>query len=505
VKGRNLFLLGSATVLVLASIIGCGGSNNPATPNGIAIQLDSSEVNIGASVGLRADYSRSRASLPDCSWYVNDILGGSTELGTIAQDNPTVYEAPVTTPAEGQVVIKAVTNDADAFEDVATLTVHGPVGVNLSLSSSQLQVAEEATATASLVWGLRDDAGFDWYVDDVLGGNAMVGTISQDNPAAYTAPSAVPAGGSVTIKAVYRGDETLYDAEAIQVRFTVKYVDADSGVDVTGAGTSGYPFRTISYALGETESGDTVRVAAGTYDSDLGESSVITVPAGVALIGEDRDACLVYGGKSQYYTMELLEGSLVETLTLGNAGVVAGDSLSSIGIYSQATATIRDVKINDYFNYSAIRIDGENNSSLIENCEIVNTSDPGYGRGLELVFGSHAIVRNTTLGGWFTGIFANTTSDPLVEYCSITGNVHGVEAYGGSGDPPPVTNPDLGGGARGSQGQNLIQGNSEFGLYVQNTEGTIYAVGNTWNSDPPTEGDPPADFFRLYDTAIVWQ
>ncbi len=503
-------IAGGILLAVLVSFIGCGGSDDGdiTTPSAIMIQLDAEEVNSGQTVEATASFIYlldGRSEEPDCLWYVNDELGGSTELGTITQENPAVYTAPLIAPVGDEVEIKAVTDDSNEWEDSATLGIISPNTVELEFSAQECEVSEQITITAELSWPGREDDHFDWYVNDELGGHSMTGTITQTNPAIYTAPSAVPAGGSVEIKAIYRGDEQIFDTGMVDVQFTIKYVNASTGVDVNGGGTWEYPFRTITYALGEANEGDVVLVAPGTYDGDLGEGDVFTIPLGVTLRGSGRDEVILYGGEDMYFTMDLWYESTVENITLGNAGVASGGELSSIGIFCGTTATIRNVKINDTFRYSAIRIGGVGAYPLVEDCEIVNTSHPGEDRGFELIDDSHAILRNCTVSGWWQGVFANTNSDPLIEGCTITDNNTGITAYSGSGEPPPVTNPDLGGGARGSLGGNVIQNNTSYGLSVRNEEGTIYAMYNTWNSNPPTEGPPePADFYQDYETTIVW-
>lgn len=48
---------------------------------------------------------------------------------------------------------------------------------------------------------------YDWYVNDIKGGNAQFGTI--DVNGCYTAPASIPSGGTVTIKAVSKDDNNI--------------------------------------------------------------------------------------------------------------------------------------------------------------------------------------------------------------------------------------------------------------------------------------------------------
>ena len=47
---------------------------------------------------------------------------------------------------------------------------------------------------------------------------------------------------------------------------------------------------------------------------------------------------------------------------------------------------------------------------------------------------------------------------------------------------------------RGGLGGNVFHGNTQYGLLVTQHVGTIYAMFNTWDNDPPSFGPPaPAD------------
>jgi hypothetical protein len=64
------------------------------------------------------------------------------------------------------------------------------------------------------------------------------------------------------------------------------HVDPVRGDDTTATGTAAHPFRTITRALAEARSGETVRLHPGTYDE-----AVVTVRPGVTISGP-RDAVL---------------------------------------------------------------------------------------------------------------------------------------------------------------------------------------------------------------------
>ncbi len=365
-----------------------------------------------------------------------------------------------------------------------------PNGSLVTLGATSVQIARTVSAEATLTYPYRDE-GFDWYVNDILGGNSMKGTITQSNPATYTAPPAVPAGGEVVIRAVSRSDTTLWAADTLSVLFTIKHVDAAAGINTSGGGAWNNPFETITYALGKISAGDTILVHAGTYDDEDLAGTRLTIPEDVTLRGVSADSCFLEMSGSIWPS----SGSVLESFTMD---IAAGESPLH-AVHTTADCTIRDIHTTDVYGHSAIRTHG--GSQLIEDCEIVNTTGVLQSRGMELVFGTHTIVRNCTVSGWAYGIFTNEDSDPLIERCWIHGNDIGLIGYGGN---PATTDPDLGGGARGSVGQNTIQDN---GCGVRNqTAMTIWALYNTWDNAPPVEGPPyPCDIENTGGGVILTQ
>lgn len=364
-----------------------------------------------------------------------------------------------------------------------------PTGVVMEASATEVQVSEQVEIAANPIYD-REGAEFDWYVNDELGGHESTGTITQTNPATFTAPAAVPAGVNVEIKAIYKENEEIFATEMLEVRFTVKHVDGERGADLVGGGSSAAPFATISYAFARAEAGDTVLVQPGNYGFDYGEAEQFVIPDEVVLKGTDPYVCILHGWPEEYYSVRTGMNTTLENFTVKNGGA------GRVAVYANKPGVVRYVRIVEMFMWSAIRsTSGE--ETLIENCEVINTSNPGSGRGFELISGCHATLRGCTVSGWGTGIFSPHYSDPLIEYCTITDNQVGVELWGDTEEgPPPGEDADLGGGARGSMGGNTIQGNAEWGLWIRHETTDIYAIGNTWDNDPPLEGPPgPADYY----------
>lgn len=79
------------------------------------------------------------------------------------------------------------------------------------------------------------DKSVSWYVNDVLGGDSSVGTITQANPAVYTAPAAPPNPETVTIKAVSTADTLKYGTSKVKIELSTKKKSKIKGVAATGA------------------------------------------------------------------------------------------------------------------------------------------------------------------------------------------------------------------------------------------------------------------------------
>ncbi len=376
-----------------------------------------------------------------------------------------------------------------------------PNGLNIFLAERRVQVTRsvQIEAVHTYPYARDESPACDWHVDGILGGNAMRGTITQTNPATFTAPPAVPPGDAVEITAVSQTNSAFTASDTLRIAFTVRYVDGESGNDTSSGGTWTNPLRTLTYALDMVSSGDTLAVLPGSYDPVHGEAGNYFVPSGVALIGTSRESCLVYGSGTDYSVLRLGDGATIAGLTVGNWAE------DDIAILTTGGGLIKDVAVSEPFGFSAIRADGgreeRNSNVVIEGCELVNAAAPLTGTALELYYGTHCVIRDCTVSGWEYGLYINRDSDPLIERTTITDNGFAVVAAGGGG---LLSNPDLGGGARGSTGGNTIRDNLEVGV-SNYTETTIWALDNTWTTDPPTEGPPfPADFHNLVGGTIIW-
>ncbi len=507
-----------AVAALLVSALACSSDKKDKkdpvspTPTGLELLVGHESLWIGQETSIEASlvFPGKSEDPPVCRWYVNDELEGSEELGTITQTNPAVYTAPMTPPPGQEVTIRAVWDEDESIEGSAAVVVLVPQ-VALRMERTRIQVEETLEILALLEedsspkWSAREDSGeFAWYVDDALGGNEDLGTITQSNPAVYTAPSEVPIGLAVRITAVWTGAPG-YDASGnVTILNTIRYVNAGTGEDEPGMGRINSPYRTISFALSQVEHGrsDTILVAPGVYDLALGEQSGNSIRWNTTLRGVDRDGCIIDSDPSAEHRSRpifwMSSGGAIENITIRNTDEA---SYKQYAIEIQGHATVRNLLFNDPFTGSPIWVLNPNVEALIEDCEIVNTRTPGEGWGLRLSGESRTTLRNTTLHGWDEGIRVEGPGANLIESCSIRNNRRGIMLL------PGEVNTDLGGGAAESRGNNIIQGNA-IGIY-NGSDSDIHAVGNTWGSSPPTEcpteADEPCDIYNHGAGSVMWE
>ncbi len=231
------------------------------------------------------------------------------------------------------------------------------------------------------------------------------------------------------------------------------YVDATNGSNITGNGTSGSPWQTITFALTQiTGSGHTVYVAAGTYDTALGETFPIIIKNGVSLVGIGMDSSIIDAKSTN---------SVVRCI-----GIV--DISTSIeGFTIQGGYTEIDDNGAGIFISAGSMLKIEKNKITNNTCKWTNNSGIVYITNSTPII-SENIIKNNDYHWNGSGIYIFNAS-PKITYNSIINNTGSSEPSGicieGSSSSPKILN-------------TIIAGNSGYGIHCASNVNPII-INNT--------------------------
>lgn len=433
---------------------------------------------------------------------------GTYEVWLMVTDNNGATDTAITT-------IQAVTAPVVNTPPTASFTALPASGIApLAVSFNASGSSDSDGSIASYAWAFGD------------GGNSsgVAPSHTYNSAGAYIAQLTVTDDDGAT--------DTATQTIAVSAAPVSKdlYVDANSGSDAIGDGTSGNPLKTITKALaiaGGASGRDTIHVAPGVYNAALGETFPLTCIE-VDLLGE---------------------GTTPDDVKIvGTVNVESNSSLKDVRCYTNVTvggtdALVRNVILKDDTNPVAIRVSGtrlvvedclietcvggikaSGNQVTIRNNVVRHTNRYGlYGvyvssgsdvlvtdnfieneqRGLEMRSGvaESNTIRNCTRGIWIdytsspVELRGNSISDGVTAGVVISGDAEVILENNTIGpcsqEGVAVLNSaivDLGGGSLGGAGGNLFTGNRTNILDARTAfSGMLFAQGNTW-ADPQPSG-----------------
>ncbi len=226
-KNTSTGLVIVLAVSVMLAFVGCGGVG--AAPISGVTSLSKVAVSVApptmtVSTGTTQTFTATviNTSESGVGWLVNGFPGGvspidgSSPFGTIDKNGS--YTAPPFVPAPPHVTVTAVANADNSATANASVLINGtPSPISISPASASVQVGGIVLFTGTAAGG----ESVNWLVENVLGGNAVVGTITPVpgtvDEVNYSAPLAVPGGGQtaqvhVTVQSV---DDPLESASAV--------------------------------------------------------------------------------------------------------------------------------------------------------------------------------------------------------------------------------------------------------------------------------------------------
>ena len=259
-------------ILLLTALLalnGCGGGGggisgevDPPPTVTITISPTSRSLEVGDTLQFSSEVNRSNFAV---QWYVNDIAGGNATVGTITSTG--LYRAPATVPTPATVTVKGVPEADPSKSATARIDISAKLTLSPAIAVIPGGQTQQFTANKAV----------SWYVNDVSGGNATVGTITSGG--LYTAPASVPSPNTVTVKAAWQADSSKTATARITVTEPSSVRLSPTAITLAAGATQQFDANTaVDWQLSGVEGDDR---PLGTIDS----SGLYTAPSAPPLSG----------------------------------------------------------------------------------------------------------------------------------------------------------------------------------------------------------------------------
>lgn len=338
-------------------------------------------------------------------------------------------------------------------------TTDSDPGTEISVTVSPVRGIVDVSDTLRFdvfVFG-TNNIGVIWEAQDIVGGNAEVGTI--DETGLYSAPAAEPDIDSVRISAILEENPSKFGTSWVILMDPSKVYVSPSGSDTEGTGSRNNPYRTITFALSQAEISQTVTVSSGEYDQEGGETFPIQVGFGAHIRGAGRDSTFVIGQGGSHDESGSVFSLNGDAITIERLNISTAD-LNGVGVWLMP-GILTKIKDNHIVsNYIGIYADG----SLAPR---------------------PFIIESNVITGDSIGIATGDSAEPMIRDNQITDcGIYGLQIL-------DFSRPDLGVDDSTRAGGNTIQdcGPNDHWLIYNLSPDTILAVGNTWVLPIPADND----------------
>jgi hypothetical protein len=303
-KNTQLGLLIAMAFSAMLALVSCGGVGSAPLNEGnlsrVAVSVAPQTMTVATGTTQPFTATVTNTGETSVSWLVNGFPGGvnpadnTSSFGTIDKNGN--YTAPPFIPIPSTVTVTAVANADNSATANAAVSINGtPSPVSISPTSASLPVGGVALFTGMVK---TSDPAAEWLVEDVLNGNAVVGTISPvpgaPDQILYTAPLVVPGGGQtaqvhVTVQSVANPGETasaVVTISAATVGGAVVTITSPVGTPTVQAGenlqfqasVTGVSDTTVSWDVDAIPGGNS---NVGTIATGPHDTALYTAPAQV--------------------------------------------------------------------------------------------------------------------------------------------------------------------------------------------------------------------------------
>jgi hypothetical protein len=332
-------------------------------------------INPGTSISLSAQITNDASSTPLVDWTASCSLSecGTFTLNPSGSEISTTYTAPSNPTSSTIITIRAASVTDPSKSVSATTTIQAPISVVFHLlPPSSMPTGTSAPISAQIINDVSANPQVTWSVtcNSSACGSFSTTTTGDEVSTTYTAPSAVPAGGSVSVTAKSVTDPTKSVSVAIPIMARVPNPSLPDGNYV--------------YQINGQDSSviDGVFVAAGGYIVGGEQDSIASEDPNTSQYGTTLDR--ISGGN---YTTSA-DGSLKITLQFANDGTASFEATPaphgkgfisgeySYGTHFSGTLNLQTSTAPPAGGY-AVALQGDNGAGASWTGGVLNIDSPG--------------------------------------------------------------------------------------------------------------------------------
>jgi parallel beta-helix repeat protein len=287
----------------------------------VQVGLDPATATLQPSQTLNLQASVSGSGTTTVTWSVDNVVGGSPSVGTIAAgtDGQATYTAPA---AVGTHLIMATSTADNSASATCVVTVQSASQASITVQAAVGSGGSNGVVNLTATVSNSSSTAVSWTVDGITNGNASVGSITtgSGNTAVYAAPNST---GTHTILAVLQADSSVV-SNAIVVQ-----VQGISGPSVTVQASSATVAVSGTVSLTATVANSSSTAVTWTVDEITnGNSSVGTITAGS-------------GGQATYTAPATTGAHTVQAVLQSNTSVVSNQVTITVQAPGQPTVTVQ--------------------------------------------------------------------------------------------------------------------------------------------------------------------
>ena len=212
-------ILGANFEAVDATVLMVDPNTGQAAQTGVSVTVSPTSANIQVTAQEQFTATVHGNSVQTVTWDVNGIVSGNSAVGFIDSISG-LYTAPpspvnVTVHASSNVVSPPATGSASITVVNPAPPPPPPPPVHVSISPTSASVRLKGTRQFTATVTNTTNTAVTWNVNNILGGNSTLGTISTSG--LYKAPNTAPLPLSVTVKAISTADPSKSASAAVTI------------------------------------------------------------------------------------------------------------------------------------------------------------------------------------------------------------------------------------------------------------------------------------------------